>query len=251
MVTGRRQLVWPAIATVIGCAILVGLGVWQLERLQWKQALIATVEDHMAEAAVALPPASQWTASGFIDAWEYRPVFAEGVFHQPVHDDPSYGRVYSLANLSEPKGPLGGLGYWVMNAFYPESGGTVYVNRGFVPSDRRGSETPPPRGRVFIVGVVLPTQPGNFATPDCEADAPICYTRDVKRFASGTDDPAPAAPFFIDFQTESTDPGGLPQAGETRVSFPNNHLQYALTWFGLALGLVAVFVAFVRSRMRR
>jgi surfeit locus 1 family protein len=249
-VLNRRRLVWPAVASAIGCAILVSLGVWQLERLQWKQALIARVTERMTEDPAPLPPASQWTLPGFVEAWEYRPVALKGAFFQPDQQTSDYRRFYSLANLSEPNGALGGLGYWVMNAFYPDSGGTVYVNRGFVPSARRHEEAPPPQDETTIVGIVLPSQPGNFVTPACETDEPVCYTRDVVRIATGTGDPSPVAPFFIDLPAEQTGLGGLPQAGESRVRFPNNHLQYALTWFGLALGLAAVFVAFARSRMR-
>jgi surfeit locus 1 family protein len=132
-------------------------------------------------------------------------------------------------------------------------GWTVYVNRGFVPADRKDPATRPEgqvAGETTVTGLLrAPYDRSWFAPADNRAKNewfsrdPVLYAR-----ASGIE-PAKVAPYIIDAKFDAGLPGGLPQGGETIVDFPNNHLQYAITWYGLAAALAGVFFVFARGRL--
>lgn len=237
-----RDLLWPTVIAVPALALLLALGTWQLDRRQWKHDLIARVSERAASAPVALPAAGRWPSLDLGD-WEYRPVTTAGRFDHTAES-------YVFTTLSEPRGPLGGPGYWVLTPLRLETGGVVLVNRGFVPEARRDPATRPQgqvEGMQQIEGLVrLAEVPGLF-TPDPDPATRTWYARDIGSITRslGLDD---AAPFVID--AAESPPGGLPQAGETRLSFRDDHLSYALTWYGLAVALVVVYLAYCRARGR-
>jgi surfeit locus 1 family protein len=239
-----RRIIWPGIFTLIAFAALNALGVWQLHRLAWKEDLIARVEAReQAGTAAPIPPERDWPrVSAAHD--EYRRVKASGKY-QYEHES------FAYALLSDPKGQFSGPGYWVMTPLLLDSGATVIVNRGFVPMDRmdlptrvQGQEN----ARVTVTGVLRLPEGRNWFTPADDPVRGIWQERDPKRLAEAYH-LTRVAPFFID--AGASGPNGLPQAGETRVSFPNNHLQYAVTWFGLAFALAAVFFAFASKEWTR
>lgn len=234
-----RSLLLLGILALGAFIILIGLGTWQVQRLHWKEDLLARVQTRIAEAPVPLPPPSEWAGLDLQD-WEYRPVEARGRFR---HDLES--RVYML--LTESRGPLEGPGYWIVTPLELDGGGTVLVNRGFVPLDRM-DKVVRLEGEQTVSGLLRGPEGRNMFTPDDKPDERLFYARDPAAIvpALGLHD---AAPFTID--AGETPPGGLPQAGETRVSFPNRHLEYALTWYGLAAALAGVVAAFTLSRLRR
>jgi surfeit locus 1 family protein len=242
----RQRLVLPAAFTVVGLVILVSLGVWQLERLRWKEALIATVATRLASAPIAAPDPSDWPGID-PDALDYQPVTVTGRFLNDLE-------LYVYASVMEPKGPYGGVGYRVMTPLQTPDGWIVMVNRGFVPADRRDPATRPEgqlEGVVTVKGLMRPPEARGMFTPDNDAEHNIWFTRDPREmaFAIGIN-PIEVAPYSIDAAYDPNLPGGLPQGGETVISFPNNHLAYALTWFGLAIALLGVFIAYVRSRAK-
>jgi len=234
---------FPFLATVtasVAFLILVGLGTWQLERLRWKEDLIARVQARTAETPVPLPEVPAWEDLDLVD-WEYRPVEVRGRFHHALE-----ARVYTL--LSDPHGPLSGPGYWIMTPLEVSgSSASVFVNRGFVPAQEAG-DVPRPEGEVTVRGLLRAPEGRNLFTPDDEPARKIFYARDPAALAAGLG-VSSAAPFTID--ASETPPGGLPQAGETRLDFPNRHLEYALTWYGLAGALAAVFAAFLSRRLHQ
>ncbi|MCC4244091.1 SURF1 family protein [Stappia indica] len=243
----KRRLLLPGlVAFVVFCALMT-LGTWQVMRLQWKLALIERVEERIDLPPVD-PPAPEAWAGIDEDAWDYRPVRLTGRFLE--------GEVYYYIALSEPHGTFGGPGYLVYAPFRTEAGPVVMVNRGFVPEARRlpesrpGSE--PPEAEVEITGLWRRDERGNMFTLDADPKTQVWFVREAPKMAAslGIDD-APLAPFSVDLRTEATPAGGLPQAGETIISFRNNHLQYAVTWYGLGLVLIGVFIAFARSETRR
>lgn len=244
-----RRLAVLLVAATLAFAVLVALGTWQLQRLAWKEDLIARVAARVDADPVPLPPAAAWDDPGFQDAFEYQPVSVTGAF-APKGDPGGFTRFYVYTVLSDARGPLSGQGYWVFDLFRPAEGGALYVNRGFVPRDAHGREADPPAGETAITGLVRIGSAGNTFTPACDRATAVCYAPDVAA-AAGFARVAAPAPVFLDLAASFTPPGGLPQAGETRVSFPNNHLHYALTWFGLAAALVGVTFAFVVSRRRK
>lgn len=211
-----RRILLPAIAL---CAIagLVALGVWQLERRVTKLALIDQVEHRLAAPPVPAPGPAAWPAIGPQSA--YTRVTVHGIL---LRDRTTFTQAVTAF----------GPGYWAMTPLKTDRGFTVLINRGFVPSQAAG---PPADTPVTISGLLRVTEPkgGFLRSNDPAADR--WYSRDVAAIAARRALGA-VAPYFIDADAQS-EPGS-PRGGLTIISFPNNHLQYALTWFAMA-GLLA------------
>jgi len=241
-----RRLLAPAIACLIGVAILVSLGVWQIERLGWKEALIARVESRLGAPPVAAPGPEEWPRLDLTEA-EYQPVTVTGRYRNA-------DEVHVVYTLTSPKGPQGGIGYQVYTPFTTDAGWTLFVNRGFVPRDRKDPARRPDGqidGETTVVGLLRKPSGRSWFTPADDPAGNAWFSRDPVLFAAARSLPAASvAPYLIDARFDPALPGGLPQGGETIVSFPNNHLQYVVTWFGLAIALVGVFIAFARSRLK-
>nr|WP_281493782.1 SURF1 family protein [Ancylobacter koreensis] len=233
-----------ALAALAAFAVLVGLGIWQLERLAWKESLIAQVEARIHQPLAPLPDEADWPAVNFAQD-EYRRVTAQGRFRHDLEV-----QVYALIDTA-PDGS-GGPGYWVVTPLALADGSYVLVNRGFVPVDRRAPATRAEGqvdGPVTVTGLLrLPEEAATFTPPNDPAKD-SWFVRDPEAIASAKG-LLRVAPFLIDADA-AANPGGLPRGGLTRVTFPNRHLEYALTWFGLAATLLGVFVALVWSRRRR
>ncbi|HWT31648.1 MAG TPA: SURF1 family protein [Propylenella sp.] len=244
MTSRVRGLILPAIFVLAAIAILVSLGNWQLDRLAWKEALIASATERPAGPVEDLPPLSRWPS---LDVGEnaYRPFRLSGRF---LHEQ----EALVFTSLTDPNGSFGGPGYWVVTPFQLSAGGVVLVNRGFVP---QGRHLPADRSEtlgsdpVVVTGLLRPDDSRSFFTPADRPDQNIFYARKIEAIAAAKNLPEPVAPFTIDLLADATPPGGLPQAGETRMVFTNNHLGYALTWYGLAGALLAVFLSFAWTRL--
>jgi surfeit locus 1 family protein len=243
--TARGGLLWPTAAALAAFAILCALGTWQVQRLHWKEALIASVERGLHAAPVPAPGPDEWPSLDYGDR-EYQRVTVSGHFDESAE-------AYVTYTLTEPKGRHGGIGFLVMTPFTTPAGWTVYVNRGFVP---RASRYPNQRPGGSIAGETTVT--GLFRAPH---DAPwwlsdsvsdnAWFSRDPMLYAKAHGlPPAGVAPYIVDADYDPSLPGGLPQGGETVVAFPNNHLGYAITWFGLAAALAGVYVALIWRRVR-
>lgn len=246
MSTGLRRLVRPALATLAALVVLVSLGTWQLRRLAEKQALIASVAERPRLPVLDLPPAAAWPGLD-LPALEYRPFRLEGRF---LHER----EALVFTSLPDPNGRFGGPGYWIVTPFALADGGTVLVNRGFAPhgrhlADQRGEA--PAAAPVAVVGLLRRDDPPSWLAPEDRPERNLFYRRSVAAIAAAKQLAGPVAPFTVDLVAGETPPGGLPQAGETRMRFVNNHLGYAVTWFGLAAALAAVFAAFARQRLRQ
>jgi surfeit locus 1 family protein len=240
--TALRVLWLPSLLAAIALAILLGLGFWQLDRLAWKEALIARVEARTKAPAVPLPPESEWRKLNFDDD-EYRRVTVTGRFH---HDKEAH--VYTV--VSEKRGRFAGPGYWVMTPLELGDGSFVIVNRGFVPLDRRDAATRREgqvAGTVSVTGLLRMSEDAGWFAPANDPAKNAWYRRAAAEIAKARG-LVRTAPFTVDADA-TPNPGGLPQGGDTRVVFTNNHLQYAITWFGIALALVGVFIAFARQRI--
>jgi surfeit locus 1 family protein len=241
-----RGLILPAIATAIAFAILCGLGVWQVERLFWKEALVARVEAGLAADPVAAPGPDTWPTLD-LRAREYTPLAVRGTYDHARE-------IHIVYTLVEPKGPLGGIGYQVFTPFRTDAGWWVYVNRGFVPSGRKDPATRAAGqigGPIEVTGLLRVPSGRSWFTPGDDTAKNAWFSRDPALFAAASGIPADAvAPYIIDAVYDPDLPGGLPQGGETIIAFPNNHLQYAVTWFGLAAALAGVFIAFVVKRRK-
>ncbi|MBZ9934798.1 SURF1 family protein [Mesorhizobium sp. BR1-1-16] len=241
-----RRLVAPAIATIVMFGLLCSLGLWQWQRLHWKEALIAQVDSRIHAAPVAAPGPAAWPKLDLADA-DFTPVTVTGTF---LNDK----EALLYMTLTEPKGPIGGVGWQVFVPLRTEAGWIVYVNRGFVPDQRRDPATRAegqPTGTVSVTGLLRrPERPLHLFGDGMSRDNQW-FAREPALFARAAGLPLDeVAPYSIDADA-TANPGGLPQGGETLVVFPNNHLQYVITWFGLALALVGVFIAYARGVLKR
>ena len=195
------------------------LGIWQVQRLQWKHALIARVDSRIHAAAVPAPPRVQWQAVTTASS-EYLRVALAGEYLQD-HDT----RVQALTEL--------GAGFWVLSPLRTKGGDIVIVNRGFVPSDALDQIAHPPTGDIHIEGLLRISEPGGGVLRQNQPTQHRWYSRDIAAIASAQALDG-VAPYFIDADRKSTD-ADWPRGGMTVVNFRDHHLQYALTWFGLAL----------------
>lgn len=226
----RRKGFWIFIALMLALTgVFVGLGKWQLDRLAWKQGLIAEVSQRMHDRPVQLPASADWSAST-PDALDYRPVSVTGHF---INDQ----AILVFTSLDAKRGRYGGPGYWVMTPFAIDRGGIVFVNRGFIPSalaPNYRDDAGAPRGTVTISGIARAPEGESLFTPAPDPAKRIDYARDPRRLARMlTSAMAPVVPVYIDLPAGPAN--SLPQGGGTVIDFPNNHLGYAMTWFGFAL----------------
>lgn len=239
----RGGLLRLTVATLLILALLVGLGVWQLQRLAWKTGLLDTIAARTTAPPVPLPPEAEWAGLSVPD-YAYRHVTVQGTF--------DHGReVRVFRPLADPHGPFSGLGDLILTPLHLPSGAVVIVNRGFVPEDRTDPATRAAgqvEGPVTVTGLMREPESRNTFTPADDPAGRLWFTRDPASVAA-TLGLTRAAPFTID-QDASAIPGGLPQGGETVLSIPNNHLSYALTWFGLALGLLGVYAVMVARMLK-
>lgn len=218
-----RKLVTLGIAAVVAFAVLSALGVWQLERRVWKLDLLEKVDQRVHAAPVPAPGLSAWSnVTAANDA--YRHVEVKGRFL----DSPA-----TLVKAVTERGP----GYWVIAPFRTHDGSVVLINRGFVPSEQQAREELKANDHVSTVtGLLRISEPGGGFLRKNDPAADRWYSRDVDAIAQSRG-LRNIAPYFIDADA-SADPQALPVGGLTVISFPNNHLIYAITWFGLAFMLL-------------
>jgi surfeit locus 1 family protein len=238
-----RSLIVPGLAALVALAILVGLGTWQLQRKAWKEGLIAQIEARAYGEPGPIVPEADWPAWR-ADQDEFRKVRVTGTF---LHDFEA--PVYGLAPGDRQGAPL--QGYYLVTPLKLAGGAVVMVNRGFVPMDLRDPARRPesqPQGEVTITGLVRAPEARNPFTPNDDPAKNQWFTRDPQAIAAAHKLER-VAPFLIDADA-SPNPGGWPRGGQTPLTLPNNHLQYAVTWFGLALTLIGVFAAFAWRRMK-
>ena len=210
-------------------AVLVGLGTWQVQRLAWKEALLATIDERIHADPLPLDE----VASRYPEI-EYVPVTATGRF-----DHAAERHVFTTWE--------GESGYDVFTPLLLGENRAVLVNRGFVPFDRKDPATRADGqvgGEVTVTGLArrgLAEKP-SWVVPDNDPAKNVFYWKDVRamRETSGLDPAIDVLPFVVD-AGDAANPGGLPVGGTTLIDLPNNHLQYAVTWYGLALALCGVF----------
>lgn len=220
-------------------ALLIGLGLWQLQRLEWKQGLIAQIEARAQAEPVTLKEALTRAKSG--EDVSYLRVRVEGRF-----DNGKERYLYAVSD--------GTPGWHVITPLATQDGPVVLVDRGFVPN---AFKEPSSRAQgeinddVAVRGLARNPDSQGLFIPDNEPEENCWFWRDLgamskSMFPAGAPDIAP-----VILEVERSDiPGGWPLGGQTRLDLPSNHLQYALTWFLLALCLVVIYVIYVRGRLR-
>jgi len=237
----RRSPFLAAVLGVIGLAILLGLGTWQVQRLHWKEGLLATIHSRMNAAPARLSAIEQrFGTSGDVDYW---PVTVRGHF---LNDRERH----VLATWQ------GQSGFDIYTPLQLDDSRIVFVNRGFVPYDRKDPATRQAgeiEGEVTVSGLArnpLSKKP-SWVVPDNNLRQNIFFWKDLDTMARSVGlSPASIVPFFIDAGA-APNPGGLPVGGVTVIDLPNNHLQYAVTWYGLAATLAGVLLVNLWPGLRR
>ncbi len=223
--------------------VLVGLGVWQLQRKAWKEGLIAQIEARAYGEPSALPAEAAWPL-WTPEAGEYSRVRATGTF--------LYDRQVAVSGLAPGEGPGRPLlGFYIVTPLRLADGSHVLVNRGFVSPDLKANPPQAAADPVSVTGLLRGSEQAGAFTPANEPAKGAWYSRDIAAIA-GHAGLARVAPFLIDADASSSGLGGVPRGGLTRLEIPNRHLEYALTWFGLAATLLGVTAAawFVRTRRK-
>lgn len=229
------------IIVLLALAILLSLGTWQVRRMQWKEELLAQIEMRRSAEPVELAKAEQAVASG--EDQEYLRVRAQGTF------DHTKERHFFATDA-------GRTGFYVYTPLLLKDGRSLFVNRGFIPYDlkqpekRQAGEV---QGTVTLTGYVrnrLQGKPSSLV-PDNDQQKNIFYWKDWTAMVQTVGlDPATVLPFFVDVDEKVQSPGGWPKGGVTQFELPNNHLQYAVTWYGLAAALAGVTLAMVFRRQK-
>jgi surfeit locus 1 family protein len=233
-----KGIVGAGVASLLACVMFIGLGVWQLHRLAWKEGLIAAADARAHSAPAPLPPPDAWAALNPAD-YEYRRVEARGVYDLADQE-------LVFTDIDEPRGRYAGVGYYVMTPMKLDDGGVVIVNRGFVPEAMKADAAKGPQGETKIVALMRASERRNLFTPADDPARGVFYTRDVDGLAAALK-LGPHAPFTLDAEAG---PDPLPQGGETRLTFVNNHLGYAFTWFGMAAALTGVYGVWAYGRLK-
>jgi len=238
---GRAAWLLAGVAAVVAFCVLMSLGVWQMQRLRWKEGLLAQIATRLHQSPAPLPVPERWSSMS-PDDYEYMAVRVTGTFE--------HGKE---ALIFRPAG--GEMKQPGFNVITPlRISGTeahILVNRGFVPENLReparrsaGQVT----GEVTVTGVLRAPESRTAFTPADDAARGLWYSRDPHAMAKAAG-LARAAPFSIDADA-SPNPGGWPLGGATVVRIPNDHLAYAMTWFALA-GTLVVMSGLVWWRRRK
>lgn len=233
--TGRRGLWLPSLFWLAMFLILVALGTWQVQRLHWKEGLIA-----QRQAAVSGPPIALPETLDAAKGLAFRHVALSGEYR---NGDELY--LHAIANGGSP-------GYHVITPFRLEDGNIVFVDRGFVPEDRRDPKTRAAgeiTGPTRITGLLrVPGGDRSWFTPANQPGQDLWFSIDLPAMAAALHLDH-VLPIYVDADATSV-PGGYPQGGQTNTALPNDHLQYALTWYGLAIVCVIYYLLFVRGWIR-
>ena len=229
---GFRPTLWPTLITIPALAILLALGTWQLQRLEWKTALIAE-----REAALQAPPVALPDDPAALRQMDFRRIRVSGEF---LHD-----RSLLLSARSYQGRP----GSHLLTPLRLETGRVLMVNRGWIPLDATPSSPAiaRPEGAVEVSGILRAGRRKGWLTPESVPEKGQWFWYDLSLMADHLG--LMLLPAVLEADA-APDPAGLPVGGQTQVRLSNNHLQYALTWYGLAVALVVIYVVFHRQRDR-
>jgi surfeit locus 1 family protein len=226
-----KRILWLLLfdaAAVLVVAGLIALAVWQTHRRAWKLDLIARIEMRVHAPATAAPARERWPqVSAAAD--EYARVTVTGRWLE------------DKAALVQATTELGG-GYWVITPLVQNDGTAVLINRGFIPADKRDPAYWKGRSEEFntVTGLLRMSEPRGAFLRTNDPFADRWFSRDVEAIAASRGLPT-TAPYFIDAE-RSPHHRGLPTPGLTVISFSNNHLIYAITWWTLALMAAALAI---------
>ncbi|GHC71523.1 SURF1 family protein [Limoniibacter endophyticus] len=237
----KRLLVFTFVVYGLVMAALLSLGTWQVQRLAWKEGLLANIQARTSDTPASLTEIEMLYAKG--EDIEYRPVVLHGTFD---HTQESH---FFATHKGES-------GFYLYTPLILTDGRTVIVNRGFVPYALKDQTTRPETlvgSAVEVIGLArnrLPEKP-SFIVPENDPSKNLYYWKDwVVMVEQAGLDPSRTLPFFVDERAREGEPF-YPVGGVTLVDLPNSHLQYALTWYGLAATLTIMLIFWLVASIRR
>ncbi|WP_299427818.1 SURF1 family protein [uncultured Shimia sp.] len=220
-----RRLFLPLFFGILGTVVLVSLGTWQLQRLTWKEGVLTEINVRIASDPVALPDSID------VERDKYLPVAVSGT----ITED----EIHLLASTRD-----AGAVYRLVSAFETEGDRRIMIDRGWIKTADK--DTARPAHAVDVVGNLHWPDERDSYTPANDVDGNIWFARDVDQMAEvlGTE------PVLL-IVREDSDKGAIatPLPVDT-AALPNNHLEYVLTWYGLAIVWVAMTLYYLR-RMRK
>lgn len=245
----QAGLILPTILTLLTLPVLIGLGTWQWQRLAWKEDLITKIAARTKAEPINYADALALSANP--DDINYKRIQLTGTFdhasERHLYAPQSSGPAWHVYTLLRPQG--GALPIWVNRGSVPEKLKD--------PSTRSQGQITTP---VTLVGLARLPEPKAAFTPDPDRAGNRWYARDLDAMRWGPEGAPtpeqlasmrlePYAPFALDAEATPQNPDGWPKGGTTLVRLSNSHLQYVVTWYGLALTLLGVFAAFARQRL--
>jgi surfeit locus 1 family protein len=232
-----RSLLWPTLVAGLVVALLCGLGLWQLMRLDWKSALIADASARLAEAPSALPDELSDP-----EALDYRRVETQG---RLLGD----GVLYRSGSS-----PSGRAGLRALAPMQPSGREVVLlVDLGWLPLDRKDAPLAFPAGAIRVEGVLRAPEPPAWLTPDNDPAGNAWKWLDLPAMAAALQLPALAPVLLRSERIEAEDGPALAELerGPVVLDLDNDHLHYAVTWFALAVAMAVIYLLFVSRHRRR
>ncbi|MGQ3299606.1 SURF1 family protein [Reyranella sp.] len=225
-----RPALWPTLVSLPILVLSLSLGFWQMERREWKRDIL----DRIATNQAAAPMTLDQLLSRDPLRHEYGRVKIAGTFE---HGHEFFLAARSLKNK---------VGLQVIVPLKTEDGRVVLFDRGWVPDRAAATQAAAqPSGRVELTGLVRRSQIRARFAPENVPEKNVWFQADVplmRKMAGAPPDPKLDA-FFLESDA-TPNPGGIPVGGQTRLDIPNDHLQYAITWFLIALALAGVYLAY-------
>ncbi len=249
------KLLIPTLLSLIGLTILITLGTWQLNRKSWKDSIQATLKTRGTSTPIAANaiwpglPCHDLKDTGLANPCEYQPVVLRGTY-----DHARERHIFTAAPSVQGLGS--GRGYWVFTPLKLDgTSKTVFINRGFIPETKKDPSTRiagQPNQPVEVIGLYRSAQ--ERATFDGENDPArnIWYVRNPQELWPASSDASTVNEMwsYID-QTAPQPAGGLPLPLAAKIELSNRHMEYALTWYGLAATLLGVFATFAYGRLKQ
>ena len=217
-----KRAIAPILFGLIGAALLVSLGLWQLQRLEWKRGILAQINSRLAGEPQPLP------ASGTPDEDRYQPVALTGTI---LPDE-----VHVLVSLKQV-----GAGYRIISPFETD-GRRILLDRGFVRVEDVGVDRP--GGNVTVRGNLHWPDDRNSSTPQNDVAGNIWFARDIDALAKVLD----TEPLLVIARNVAPGDPGVTPLPVSAAGIPNDHLQYAITWFSLAAIWLIMTIAWVRRQ---
>lgn len=232
-----RRFIIPTIFTFVAFATLITLGTWQIERLNYKNAMVESVNER-----IKLPPISLPSMIDDVEKFRHRKIKLEGIF---LHDK-------EIHLFTGPKVMKGKPGYNILTPFKLDNGETVLVDRGWVISTKKEAETRPETligGHVSLTGMIHRGETPGYFTPDNDTVKNLWFWIDIATISSSSGIKLQNL-YVRALKKKDATKNDVPIAGEATIALRNDHLQYAITWYSLAIILLVIYFIYIKKEVR-